>query len=413
MLNSKVAKIIFSIIIFVVVLVGIQNLSLAKGDFSASASKTTLNEGESTSLTINAISCGGQFSIKSSNSGVVSVSTSSQWIENGSQSVTLKANKPGKATITVTANNVAESSSPFGPVTGSKRVTITVPEPKVEKPIDNNSNSSKSSDASLKAITIGGKNYSNPDTRITAPSVSADTSSIKIYATANDSKAKISGTGTKDLVTGTNKFTIKVTAENGATKSYVIKVTRLAEENNKPNVEEENPPAPSTKEEVPQELRLTSLVIQGVELIPVFTSETFEYSAYITNEEEVKIDATSNIEGANIEITGNTDLVEGENIAVIKLTKDDKTVEYKIKINKTAVIEKHEDVYEEKHEENKENSKVGFMGTISNWWNGPGATITAFTLILMLCGGAVIFAVMAYKYSSNPKEASRHSREDF
>ncbi len=52
-------------------------------------------------------------------------------------------------------------------------------------------------------------------------------SSIKVSATKEDSKAKVSGTGTKNLSVGSNTVTVSVTAEDGTPKDYVIHVTRL------------------------------------------------------------------------------------------------------------------------------------------------------------------------------------------
>ena len=57
-----------------------------------------------------------------------------------------------------------------------------------------------------------------------------EVSSVKIAAKAVHSKAKVSGTGTVSLSVGTNKKTIKVKAENGTTKSYVINIVREAKE---------------------------------------------------------------------------------------------------------------------------------------------------------------------------------------
>ena len=52
--------------------------------------------------------------------------------------------------------------------------------------------------------------------------------SISISAAANDTKATVSGTGTKTLNAGDNTFSIVVTAENGVTKTYIVRVTRAA-----------------------------------------------------------------------------------------------------------------------------------------------------------------------------------------
>lgn len=49
--------------------------------------------------------------------------------------------------------------------------------------------------------------------------------SIKITATAEDSKSSISGTGTKKVSEGENKLKVTVTAENGTKRTYVILAT--------------------------------------------------------------------------------------------------------------------------------------------------------------------------------------------
>lgn len=51
------------------------------------------------------------------------------------------------------------------------------------------------------------------------------TTKIKINATANDNKAKVSGTGEYEVNEGINEFNIVVTAENGSIKTYTLKVT--------------------------------------------------------------------------------------------------------------------------------------------------------------------------------------------
>ena len=424
MSKKTTLKAIIGLIMFFLITLALENSSLA-ASFSVSAGKTSMNVGESTTLTINANDCLGQFTISSSDASIVSVGESSKWIENTSASVNISAKKAGKATITVTATNVSDSAG-YNDVTGSKSVTITVNAPQQEKPStgggsSNNSGgssntSNKSTDATLKSITVNGRKYSNPNADITIGNVSASTSSINISAETNNSKAKVSGTGSKDLVTGTNKITLTVTAESGATKSYIIRVTRLAEESTTPNVVDENPPEEINDEgeEIINDLRLTSLTIEGVELIPEFNSETFEYSVYITDLEELKIDAVANLEGANIEITGNTGLIEGENVATIKLTKDDKVTEYKITINKTvaAVLSAEPEENIISQEENLE-EKVGFIGMIKDWWYRSGTITLTFTAILIFLGIAVIFAIVSYKYSNGAREASRHGRISF
>ena len=420
-MSSLIKKIVISFMIFVLA-IGLHTAIYA-ASFSITASKTTLNIGDTASVTIKADDCLGQFSISSSDSSIVSVSDTSKWLENNSSTIAITAKKAGKATITLTAKNVSDTAGD-NDITGSKSVTITVPEPKKEEPkteqpktetpktetpkTETPTAPAKSSDATLKSITVGGKKYNNPSTNTTANSVSADTSSIKIEAEVNNSKAKVTGTGTKELVTGTNKFTLKVTAEDGSTKSYTIKITKLEEEDTTPNIVEETNQEEQKQEE--PELRLSSLIIEGVELIPKFDAELFEYSVYVTNINEIKIDAKANIEDATVEITGNTELVEGENTALIKLTKDEKTVVYKITINKAGLstIQKNTDDKIDK----KDETKISFIGKITNWWNKSGMLTIVLAGILGLFSAAISFAITIYKYTKPVINTSKHLNED-
>lgn len=74
MTKIKAEKIIFTLIAFVVCMFGIQFASNA-ASFTPSA-KTTLTTGESTTLTVNIVDCVGKFEVVSSDSSVVSVSSS-------------------------------------------------------------------------------------------------------------------------------------------------------------------------------------------------------------------------------------------------------------------------------------------------------------------------------------------------
>lgn len=392
MFRKVTAKAIITIMMLMLLVMAFGTPSEA-ATFSVSAASTSLTVGGTTTLSINGTECIGQFTISSSDSSIVSVGSSTMWIEETTSTVTLTAKKAGKATITVTATNVSDSSG-NNDVTGSKSVTITVTE---------SQSSSSSSDATLKSITVGGTKYSSPSTDFTVK-VSSSTSSITIAAETNNSNAKVSGTGTKDLVTGTNKITLTVTAESGATKTYTIRVTRLAEESTTSNLEDENPPEEIDDEgEAVEELRLSSLTIEGVQLIPEFSSDVFEYTVYITDLEELSINAVANMEEANVEITGNTNLLEGENVAVIRLTKDDQVVEYKITINKTILAESEEEVEE----------KTSIIGIISDWWNRAGPATLTFTIILILLGAAIIFAIVSYKYSKETKKVYKHGDVGF
>ena len=91
----------------------------------------------------------------------------------------------------------------------------------------------KSSNALLNGITVSkgslSPEFSSNTTSYTV-TVENDVTSIDIGATKADSKATITGTGTKTLAVGANTFIITVTAEDGTTiKTYSITVNRKDE----------------------------------------------------------------------------------------------------------------------------------------------------------------------------------------
>ncbi|MDP3306188.1 MAG: cadherin-like beta sandwich domain-containing protein [Erysipelotrichaceae bacterium] len=85
----------------------------------------------------------------------------------------------------------------------------------------------KSSNNNLASLSVNGTSvtgFSATDTSYTL--ANTDATSITIAASASDSKASVSGTGTKSLAYGVNKFNIVVTAESGAKKTYTVTITR-------------------------------------------------------------------------------------------------------------------------------------------------------------------------------------------
>ena len=66
-------------------------------------------------------------------------------------------------------------------------------------------------------------------------SVSSSTSSVNVDATKADTKSSVSGTGNKTLVNGENKVEIKVTAEDGSTKTYTVTINKQEAKKEVPN----------------------------------------------------------------------------------------------------------------------------------------------------------------------------------
>ena len=96
-----------------------------------------------------------------------------------------------------------------------------MPNTKVETPSNKNPNSY------LKIIKVNGKEVDGFAYDKLNYNIEADTgvSSVKIEATSINNKASINGLGTIKLENGDNKISIKVTAENGNERVYIINVT--------------------------------------------------------------------------------------------------------------------------------------------------------------------------------------------
>ena len=85
----------------------------------------------------------------------------------------------------------------------------------------------RSTNNNLSAIRVNNQALSNFSANTTTYNLPAtDDASINVSATAQDSKATISGTGNVSLSYGSNSIRIVVRAESGATKTYTLNITR-------------------------------------------------------------------------------------------------------------------------------------------------------------------------------------------
>lgn len=205
---------------------------------------------------------------------------------------------------------------------------------------DNTDNNTKSSNANLKTLGISPKEYdftgfTKNTTEYIAKAIPSTVDSLKVTAIAEEKNAKVKITGNTNLEVGTNTIKIVVTAPDGkTTKTYSIRVTKLATEDEKPgNV---------IDDEKEVDLFLKSLSIDGLTLSPEFSSNVFTYETTINMDEndlnEVKVNAEANNSNAKIEITGNTNLVEGENLIniIVKEEGTSNQTVYQITVNKVS-----------------------------------------------------------------------------
>lgn len=386
---------IFLIALSTIVLLSIFSNVKAAGSYSASVGASSLTIGKTTTLTIKTSNAEGRFSITSSNSSVVSVDKSSIWVSS-SEGITLTAKGAGSATITIKPESVSDTD--LNLITNKKTISITV---KDNATNNNTNNTTKSGDATLKSITIGSKKYSGKSLKDTISyTANADVASIKINAEKNNSKATISGTGTKSLKEGeTNKFIITVTAENGTKKNYTLNIIRLAKENNEPNIIDERTNQEETKQE---ELKLTSIVIKDVELNTTFSSDVYNYIANVKNMTQLEIDASANLEGAEIKIEGAEELKEGDNKIKVIAILGDKKVEYTIDVY-NQITNEETGIIEDNNNIDKDKNKTSFVGSIINIVKDNLVTTVLGAIIALLLILTLSFAIKLHSYSKKIK----------
>lgn len=159
------------------------------------------------------------------NSGVLSLISGQKSVAdpgNGTQTsatytYTFKAIKAGSSTMSVKSYGAFSlDEAVLTPSVSGTTITV-ITQAQLE--------SSYSKDNNLKSLSVDGATlspvFSASKTAYTVQ-LNSNTTSIKINAAPNHSKATVSGTGTFDVIEGENKFTITVTAENSSTKIYTL-----------------------------------------------------------------------------------------------------------------------------------------------------------------------------------------------
>lgn len=214
--------------------------------FSVYASTGSVTVGSSFTVSVGG-SVTGRFDLAVSNGTLL---TTSVWVEDNTQSVTVTPSGAGTTTVTVTATDVSDSST-FEPVTGSQSVSVSV--------VANNSGgSSGGNSGGSSGGSSGGNSGGATDNNQTAedptkeeeetvnvdlaslsvssgelsPAFAAGTTNytveltndikeLTVEATAADAAASVSGTGKKELKEGENKIEVTVTSKEQS-KVYTI-----------------------------------------------------------------------------------------------------------------------------------------------------------------------------------------------
>jgi len=195
--------------------------------------------------------------------------------------ISFKAKAVGTAYVKLTSSDFATLNAknedvPLGTATCSATVTVKA------KP-----SMKLSSDCNLKSLT-------GPAGCTLSPAFSANTTSYKCTVpysvekfpmdwTLSDSKAKATPSGSVTLKVGTNTRSVKITAEDGTTKTYTVTITRLAKDG------DDATPTPTT---APTEIPRVTVNINGEEYKVLSTFEDmpegFEAENYMLNDYEIQ-----------------------------------------------------------------------------------------------------------------------------
>ncbi len=351
------SKCLIVVLMVIALAFGIQNNIYAS--ISMSSSSVSVEAGKSTTVNMIANNTTGDVNITSSNPEVATA-TGANSISDNSIPITITGKSAGSATITI--SGMAKDTD-----TGSNKAkysrTINV------KVTGNATTDTKSADLSNLGIKPNDFSGFSPNKTSYDVTVPENVQTIEVYATAKNSSAKISGTGTQELAIGENKIEVLVSANDGTTKTYTINIKREGE--NKEEVSQ-------TTEKV--EEGLSELKVENLELTPKFETNVYEYSTkYIGEKTTLDIQAIVTEPTYTAEIVGNENLKEGENVVTILVSdKNGKNVAtYQININKSKIDEEAIAKQEEERKQ-QEQKKLLLIGGIA------GGVILLIIIILII-----------------------------
>lgn len=189
----------------------------------------------------------------------------------------------------------------------------------------------KSSNNYLKSLEIEGYEITPEFDRQTVDykvTKKVSTTNINIIAEADDERATVTGNGKVQLSSGSNTISVNVKAENGIERTYKVEIEK--------EVVKEAP----TLSSMEVKLKTDGQNSDSPEIEPEFSSDVFEYNCNVENYVNgLEINAISNNENAKVEVEGNTDFKEGNNVVKITVKSEDGENVYKINVNKKAAIQ--------------------------------------------------------------------------
>ena len=402
------------------------------------ANKTTATVGDSVKVTVTVNAAAWNLKVSGSASGDIIGYNSDAENQTITKTYTVDTNKAGTYKVTLSGDITDESKDSADSINTSVSITVNAKETTTDKKEDTTTNKDtsssdkntttekdtsttnkdtstsnkdtttpekpkeKSNNAYLSTLGVTPKEYDfsgfNKTKTTYSVTVPKNVDSLKVLYKTADANAKVKVSGNSGFEVGSdNKITIKVTAEDGkTTKEYTIKVTQLAEEEEKPGnlIEDE------------EGLYLTKLNIDAVSLSPEFNKDVYSYTATLNdvNIKDILVEAEANKKDAKIDISGNTNLVEGENTINIILTVDESDLQVIYQVVVTAHFEE-EDIISTT-EENEDAGTTDLIGKLKNY---TGIVIGVVVFIIV---AVIVLIVLLVKENKKIREEDDEDNDE-
>lgn len=241
-----------------------------------------------------------------------------------------KATVTGLGNITLTGDSTTVEIKVTAEDGTVKKYTLKINKESHDEPVV----SEKSSDATLKKLNVSGYTLNptfNKNTKTYSMKVNNNITGLNVEAIANNDKATVSISGNSGWKVGINTISIKVTAEDGTTNTYVVNVERKSDEENTTKLSSDN--------------YLSSLTINSShEINPAFNKNISNYEITVPNEiTSLDLKTVLSSSKAKLKINGNKDFKIGDNVVELVVTAEDGSSRvYTLNVNRTNTESKND-----------------------------------------------------------------------
>lgn len=265
-----------------------------------------------------------------------------------SNSAKYKCEKEGTINVEISSDSSAVLKAEYVDVSAKKSVTVKAKEvanntASSSNTSNNTTTASKSTEARLSNFGIKPNDFSGfkKDKTEYSTEVPNNVTKVNVYATALDKNAKVSGAGDVQLKEGENTVKVTVTAEAGNTKVYTLTIKRRTAAEDATATTNDDTTTTNTEATTSDAFGLESLDIKDVKLKPSFKTEIYKYEIDLDKDlSQLDISTIPTDDDTTVEIAGNEDLKDGENLITIVVAnkKTKETATYQITVNKNVEV---------------------------------------------------------------------------